>query len=254
MQSQGFLDQLRGQLHDNLNGATAGHLPLYQRVQSVLREAIQVGSFARGGGLPPERELAGALGISRVTVRTAVKGLVDEGLLESRQGAGTFVRPHIDMPLKALTSFTEDMRERGLRATSKLLDAHEGLATPQEREMLSLTDGDLVTRLYRLRSAEGKPLSIELAVLARDILAPDEDFGVSLYEYLAKRDLRPVRAIQRLRAELIEIEYARLLEVMPGAAGLYVERQTFAQSGRPIEFVRSRFRGDAYDFVAELRL
>lgn len=254
MQSQGFLDQLRGQLNDNLSSATAGHVPLYQRVQSTLREAIQAGSFARGGGLPPERELADALGISRVTVRNAVKGLVDEGLLESRQGAGTFVRPHIDMPLKALTSFTEDMRERGLLATSKLLDAHEGQSTPQEREMLSLAEGDLVTRLYRLRSAEGKPLSIELAVLARDTLAPDEDFGVSLYEYLAKRDLRPVRAIQRLRAELIEIEYARLLEVMPGAAGLYVERQTFAQSGRPIEFVRSRFRGDAYDFVAELRL
>ena len=83
---------------------------------------------------------------------------------------------------------------------------HSGMATPREREVLNLTPDEDVTRIYRLRSAAGKPLSVELAVLPATVISADTDFGMSLYEFLNAQGMRPVYAVQRLRAELLEIE------------------------------------------------
>lgn len=247
-------EQVFEDIKGRIESPDAGFLPLYHKVQLALRDAIENGEIVAGAGLPAERNLADRLGVSRVTIRAALRGLVEEGFLEARQGAGTFVRPRFDMPLNALTGFSEDMRVRGVVASSRVLDAHSGAATPRERHMLNLVDGAEVTRIYRLRVAQEKPLSIELAVLPRTAIAADVEFGESLYAYLGSISLRPVRAVQRLRAELLEFEQARILEVMPGTAGFYIERQSYLENDEPIEYVQSHFRGDAYDFVVELKL
>jgi GntR family transcriptional regulator len=119
---------------------------------------------------------------------------------------------------------------------------------------LGLSATDRVARVERLRLANGTPLAIERASLAEATLPDPSTVENSLYACLKKNGNRPVRAIQRLSAALLEKEDAELLGVPPGSATLNIERIAYLASGKVIEFTRSRYRGDAYDFVAELRL
>jgi GntR family transcriptional regulator len=226
--------------------------PLYQRLQQGIRLAVRDGTVGEEQALPSERELATGLGVSRVTVRKAIAGLVTEKLLVQRQGAGTFVSPRVEQPLSQLTGFTEDMHARGMSPGLIWLDRSSGTATPQEALALDLSPGSLVTRLYRIRTADGKPMCLEHATVPHAVLPDPQTVENSLYEVLERAHLRPVRALQRLRAELFSIEQAHLLGVPPGSACLYIERRSYVADGRPIEFVRSHYRGDSYDFVAEL--
>ena len=93
--------------------AVRGHLPLYQKMAASLRAAIRSGTLQTGSGVPPERELALLLGVSRVTVRRAIEELVQDGLLQARQGSGTSVSGRVEQALSALGSFSEDMVRRG---------------------------------------------------------------------------------------------------------------------------------------------
>lgn len=76
--------------------------------------------------------------------------------------------------------------------------------------------------------------------------------GDSLYEALERNGQRPVRALQRLHALLLDEEQARLLLAQPGDAGLMVERLGYRRDGRAVELSQSIYRGDTYDFIAEL--
>jgi len=241
-------------LRGHVTRQDGGYKPLYHRVQSAIRFVIEDGQLGDDDALPPERDLAQSLEVSRVTVRNAIRGLVEEGLLVQRHGAGTFVSRRIEMPLKTPTSFSEDMHARGMEPEYTMLDRHTGPATPLEADMLELSPGTVVTRLYRVRSANKKPMCLELTSVPADVLPRDVDLGASLYSLLASRKARPVRALQRLRAVLLEPEQARLLGVAPASAGLFVEQQSFLESGKPVEYTRTHYRGDSYDFVAELRI
>ncbi|WP_181703940.1 GntR family transcriptional regulator [Chthonobacter albigriseus] len=231
--------------------------PLYLRLQSAIREAVGAGSLAPGDALPPERELASELGISRVTVRKALAGLVEAGILQQRRGSGTYVAPtphRMEQPLSRLTSFTEDMRARGFRPTVQVIDRRVSLPSPEEAMVFGLKVGERVTRLHRLRLADGVPMAIEMAVVPQAFL-PDPDLvDQSLYAVLEARGIRPVRALQRLAATNIAATEAALLEVPVGSATLRIERVSYLADGRVVEFTRSYYRGDAYDFVAELNL
>ena len=129
-----------------------------------------------------------------------------------------------------------------------------GTATPDEALALALSPGARVSRLRRLRLADGKPMCVEQASLPYEHLPDPETVERSLYAVLEQRGSLPVRALQRLRAQPLDEEHARLLHVTPGAACLYIERRSFLTDGRPVEFVRSYYRGDSYDFVAELHV
>ncbi len=241
-------------LKAGLSSAADNPTPLYQKLQRQLRRLIDDGLLPASEAIPPERELASGLGLSRITVRKAVRGLVEEGLLTQRQGAGTFVVPRVEQPLSRLTGFSEDMRSRGLRPTVEWLDRSTGQASPEEAVALNLSPGAEVSRLYRLRCADGRPLALERATIPRAFLANPGAVKSSLYEVLAAAGHRPVRALQYLRAELLDEEYARLLGVPAGSAALAIKRYGFLSDGRPVEYTRSHYRGDSYDFVAEMQL
>lgn len=228
--------------------------PLYLQLQRGLRQALSKGLLQTDEAIPGERELAAGLGVSRVTVRKAVRGLVEEGLLQQRQGSGTFVAIRLEQPLSRLTSFSEDISARGLRPSVKWLDRSVGRATPEEAMALNLSPNSEVSRLHRIRNADGKPLALEQATLPRRYLPDPNQVEESLYEVLSAREHRPIRALQRLRAELLSEERAVLLDVPLGSAALYIERRSFLADGTPIEFTRSHYRSDAYDFVAELTI
>ena len=135
--------------------------PLYARLQRVLHDAIEAGSLQPGRALPSERELAKLASLSRVTVRKAIAALVSKGLLTQRHGAGTFVSERIVKSFSTLTSFTDDLRARGLKPRSRFLERSVGEVTPDEAMALGLSPGALVVRLYRLRFAGEEPLAIE---------------------------------------------------------------------------------------------
>ena len=247
-EQQQFMDAL----HIALRGSSA--TPLYRRLERGIRNAVNKGILGADDALPSERNLATKLGVSRITVRRAVRSLVDEGLLNQQQGAGTFVSSLLEQPLTSLTSFSEDMMARGLVPGVRWLDRSTGTATPDEVVALGLQQGSKVTRLYRLRTASDRILCLEHATLPFQYLPDPESVEVSLYALLAERGIHPIRARQTLRAELFNIEQARLLAVPPGSASLYIERHSFLPDGTPVEFVTSHYRGDSYSFVVDLQL
>ncbi|WP_018183569.1 GntR family transcriptional regulator [Kaistia granuli] len=240
---------------ERLAGEEGG--PLYIRLQALIRGAISEGRLVPNNALPAEREMAASLGVSRVTVRKAIQGLVAEGVLRQRHGSGTFVSRgggRVEQPLSRLTSFTEDMRSRGLVPTASWIERSVGMPTSAEAMILGLAPTDRVSRLHRLRMADNEPMAIERAVVPARILPDPTIVEVSLYDVLASTGMRPVRAVQRLNAENVGSADAALLGIAPGSAALAIERISYLQDGRVVEFTRSHYRGDAYDFVAELNL
>ncbi|OHV77422.1 GntR family transcriptional regulator [Rhizobium sp. LCM 4573] len=234
-----------------------GSGPLYLKLRQTLEDAIQSGRLAHGDALPAERDLADYANVSRVTVRKAVDDLVKDGLLARRQGSGTFVvKPvsKVQQPLSQLTSFTEDMARRGLETRAEWLERGLFHPSPEEMMMLGLAPGTMVARLGRLRIANDMPLAIERASLSAEFLPDPRKVDTSLYAELEKTRSRPVRAIQRISACNVKNPDAGLLAVPVGAAGLSIERISYLASGRVVEFTRSLYRGDAYDFVAELTI
>lgn len=235
----------------------AGSGPLYSRLRRRIEAAIEGGELQPGESLPPEREIAARTGLSRVTVRNAVQALVRSGHLVQRRGSGTFVAPRIErmeQALSLLTSFSEDMARRGRTVRSEWLARRLRAPAPAEMMALGLTAGDRVASLERVRMADGIPLAIERATLPATVLPDPMAVEGSLYAVLAARGVRPVRAVQRISAANLGEADAGLLDVQPGAAGLRIERISYLSSGRSIEFTRSLYRGDAYDFAAELRI
>ena len=226
--------------------------PLYSRVQAAIRAAMDGGSLRAAESIPPERELAAGLGVSRITVRKAIDGLVDEGLLIRRQGAGTFVAGRVEKQFSKLTSFSEDMAARGRVVRSEWLVKAEGVVTPDESLTLGLSPGTRVYRFGRIRYADELGMAIERSTIAGYGLPSLDAVGASLYAALGAAGHRPVRALQRLRAVLFDREQAGLIGAEPGAPGLFIERRGFVEDGRTVEMTHSWYRGDAYDFVAEL--
>ncbi|MEA5501817.1 GntR family transcriptional regulator [Halotia wernerae UHCC 0503] len=227
--------------------------PLYLQLADAIRTRIADGNIKVGDALPSERELSQTTGISRVTVRKAIDALFREGLLSRRHGSGTYIAPRIEQSAALLAGFSADMASRGKAPGFTVLKHATGLPTPEEALALALGMGAKIVRLSRVRTADGEPLAVERACVPVQFLEGFAPAEGSLYSALEKRGFRPVRGLQRLQASLASPEEASLLGVPPGAAVLRIERRAFLGDGTPVEFTRSAYRGDRYDFVAEAR-
>ena len=235
----------------------SGNGPRYMQLRERISAAIGSGILAPGSALPSEREIGNFMDLSRVTVRKAIHALVESGDVVQRQGSGSFVTERaerLQQSLSHLTSFSEDMALRGMTTTVRMMEQSVCLPSADEIAALNLSEDASVSLLARLRMADGRPLAIERASLPVDILPNPVEVSASLYDVLERYDMRPVRATQKISAINLGDGDASLLGLPVGAAGLRIERLSYLSSGRVVELTKSIFRGDAYDFVAELRL
>lgn len=227
--------------------------PLYLQLQKLLRDAIAGELIKPQEAIPTERDLAVDFEISRITVRKAVDGLVNEGLLTRRRGAGTFViGGRVEKSFSKLSSFSEDMLSRGRTPSSSWVSKTAGAVTPEEALSLGLSPGSLVYRFHRIRYADGSSMALEYSTVPGYCLPSENTVGESLYEALDATGFRPMRALQRLRAIAFTPEQAKTLGIEAGQPGLFIERRGFLADGRTTEYTQSYYRGDAYDLVAEL--
>ena len=236
---------------------TGSAAPLYARLKKLVADAVVAGELKEGEAIPAERDVAELLEVSRVTVRKAFTELVAEGVLVQRRGSGTYVsgpQRRIEQPLSRLTSFSQDMQLRGLKTDADWLERSTGLPTPEEALKLSISPSESVCRFSRLRRADGVPMAIERAVIPAKFIGDPLAVEASLYAALDRLGVRPVRALQRLHATALSKTEAKLLDLPDGSPALFIERISYLPDGRIVEFTRSHYRGDSYDFVAELSL
>ena len=223
--------------------------PMYRKIADGLALALGSGQAT----LPSERILSEALGVSRVTVRRAVDDLVADGLLARRRGARTVAAGRLEKALATLTGFSDELRGRGIVPGQVWLSREVTLPTSAEVMALGLIAGARVLRLARVRLANGQPIAVERASVPETILSSGEMVDESLYGALAHHGSAPVRGVQRIRAGVMARADAELLQQRPGAPMLIVERRCFRADGMAVEFTETRYNGESYDFVTELR-
>lgn len=232
-------------------GATAD--PLYMQLASAIRKLIDAGTLRGGEVVPSERVLMKATGMSRVTIRSAIDHLAQNGLVSRKQGAGSYVSPSIDQPLSVLMGFTADMARRGAATRSLIMSQGVGIPAPDEMLKLGISSNEEVFRLQRVRISNDEPLAIETAIVPYYAVGR-KDIGASLYQTMRENGYLPARALQRLRAGIASETEARHLKIAKGSPILHIERHSFLPNGRPIEITKSSYRGDRYDFIAELKI
>lgn len=229
-------------------------VPKHAQLREILLELVER-ELEPDAPLPSERELGARYGLARMTVRQALDALEAEGRIYRVAGKGSFVaRPKIQMNL-ALSSFSDDMRARGLTPGSRELSHETAPATPVLARELGLEPGELVHSLRRLRTADGVPMALEHSHLPAR-LAPtllDEPLhGRSLYETLAERfGLRLDRGEQTIEAGTADPSQASLLDLPPNTAVLLLQRHTYA-GDLLVEYVVSTYRADRYRLRAAL--
>lgn len=232
------------------------HIPMYVQIEEELKRRIKDGEVAVGTAIPSERELTEQFGVSRMTVRQSITNLVNEGLLYREKGRGTFVASlKVEQPLNGLTSFTEDMKARGLTPSNKVIRFEKMLPEPDIAAELQLEPGEEVFTVERIRYANEKPMALERTYLpARLFPALDEQaLDGSLYSLIESGQQSISHASQRMEAALVRKEEAELLQIAMPAAILIIERISYLTNGTPFEVVRSIYRADRYKFVTEIQ-
>lgn len=228
-------------------------VPLYYQLQELIRQEIEEGELTPDKPLPTEAELAQRFDVSRTTVREALRGLVERGLIVKRQGVGSFVaEAKLNEVIPGLISFTAEMRARGFTVLSRVLE--QGAMTPPPRVLkaLQLTPDSQVTRVARLRFVDDEPIAISTSYMPPEI-SPDEDFGGSLCELLkTKYGYHVISGRTSIEAGLAGDYEAKLLGVEKSSAVLLITWQGMTENKRPIEYSEGCFRGDRYRYMIHL--
>lgn len=228
--------------------------PLYIQLTEHLQAQIEAGVYKVGARLPSERELSQLHNVSRMTARQALQLLVQKGFANSQVGKGTFVsQPKINQELRELTSFSEDMRNRGWRPSSRVLRAEIHPANEVVAKHLSISPRSDAVILERVRYVDDKPLALETSYLSHNLcpdILRDHDFShESLYEVLRVfYGMRIVWAEQSIEARLPNKVEREALELNMYDPVLSLTRVTFNDRDEPIEFVTSVYCGSSYQF------
>lgn len=231
--------------------------PMYFQIQTQLLRMIRSGQLHSGDPLPSEEELSRVYGVSRMTARQALQSLKSQGFASRHKGRGTFVtQPKVEKDIAHLAGFTAEMREAGMKPTSRVLAAE---IVPARAEIATRLAVELKTptfRLHRLRLADGLPVAVEEIWLSLSRFPGIQklDFArFSLYQTLRERyGIRLSKADEILEAHAAGKQEAELLEIAPRSSLLIISRTLWSVEGEPIEVARSAYRGDRYRAVLQI--
>jgi GntR family transcriptional regulator len=244
---------MSGATHVPADRVVEGPTPKHAQLREILRRTVE-SELPPGAAIPSERELADRYRVSRLTVRSAIGKLVEEGLLSRVRGKGTFTAGE-RMELRVhLASFTDDMRRRGRVPSTEVLGTATVVPPGPSAAALGLAEGEVAHRLRRLRRADGVPLAVEHGWYHAGRLPGllDLDLTRSLYTLLGEvYRVRPDHARQTVWAESADRETAKLLGVRPGGP-LLVFRRVSSSHGEPVEGMTSWYRGDQYQVTMQL--
>ena len=230
--------------------------PLWLQVEQTIRAAIAKDDWPAGHQIPPEERLCTLLGVSRITLRHALRNLELKGFLRREHGRGTFVRNKtLVVGTRELMSFTQALNVLGLTIDSKVLDWGLGRAGALTAAALRVDQGTEIVRMRRLRLGDGEPIGLQSVELLSSRVPGLLDGGPvrgSLYEMLETRyGIVPREASEVFRVAIIHGDDADRLAVPPNSPAFMVERISQDERG-PFEFTQSVIRGDRYEIRSTL--
>ncbi|RPJ39201.1 MAG: GntR family transcriptional regulator [Planctomycetaceae bacterium] len=234
-------------------------IPLYIQLKEHLRTQIETGVYPSGARLPSERDLAQAFQVSRMTARQALQLLAKDGFISSRVGKGTYVRrPKIAQDLYLLTSFTEDICQRGMVPGSRIIRAALDRADDEIAGHLQVAAGTEIILLSRVRLADNEPIAWEICHLNHRLcpgILERHDFSrESLYQVLREEyGCHLIWADQLISARIPDRRQRVALQLDDKTPVLSLTRVTYADHDQPVEFVRSVYRCDRYHLRTILR-
>ncbi|MGW2558704.1 GntR family transcriptional regulator [Streptomyces sp. NPDC001514] len=229
-------------------------VPLYFQLSQQLEAAIEHGTLTPGSLLGNEIELAGRLGLSRPTVRQAIQTLVDKGLLVRRRGVGTqVVHSQVKRPLE-LSSLYDDLEAAGQRPATRVLQNAVEPATAEVAAALGVPEGSDVHMVERLRYAHGEPMAHLRNHLPAGLLPLDNEQleSTGLYRMMRSAGITLHSARQSVGARAATGDEAEQLGEEPGAPLLTMQRTTFDDTGRAVEFGSHVYRASRYAFEFQL--
>ena len=231
-------------------------LPQYHRIYLVLRERLIEGRYPPGAALPSEFEFASAFGVSRVTVRAALDRLSDEKLIVRQRGRGTFPVPPGDGQAHGTAhGVLENIMDRSLKTTVKVLSLEYVTASPDVAERLHLAKDAVVQKVFRVLSLDGEPISCLTSFVPKPLARAITRRKLQtkpMVLLLEEGGVKIGNASQTLSASLADHSVAPLLNVAIGSPLLAVNRTVFSVEGSPVQYLRGLYRPDRYEYQMHL--
>ncbi|MBE2266665.1 MAG: GntR family transcriptional regulator [Anaerolinea sp.] len=232
----------------------ASPVPIYHQIMDGLTRQIRSGELSPGQLLPSETELSRSLGISPMTARQAMNGLVSQGLIRRQRGVGSFVLPRrMDHPLERMVGFTEDMHARGLQPTSHILCVAQANPPKEVLDRLPFDADATMLQIRRVRLANDQPVGVHDAyLLGVSFTRADLERVGSLYALLAEEGIQLADCEETIDAVSADKELAGLLGVPIGAPLLRAMRYSWRDDGEFVEYVVALYRADLYQYRIRL--
>lgn len=226
--------------------------PMYIRIHNQIKRDVENHVYKVGDRIPAERQLAVEFGVSRMTLRQAIKTLEEEGILERRLGSGTYVASQkVQEKMSGIMSFTEITKANGQKPSSKLISYQVGKPSLSEKERLNLASDEDVLRMERIRYADQTPICYEVVTIPYKLVEniSKEDISTHLYEALSKNNYEIGKVTEHISAAVANEQDARLLNARKGEALITRRQVTELLNGSPFEYTRARYVAERFEFT-----
>jgi GntR family transcriptional regulator len=234
-------------------------IPKYLQISAWIRDLIQSGRYERGASLPSEVELARICQVNRNTLRQAISELAAAGILKKEKGLGTYVCSELPLAikhkLKSISSFSDDLRELGIKGKTKIIKKGEEEANEKVARKLILGSNGRVVAIRRLRTGNKVPLIYEESYLPYYTFSKilDMDLTRSMYQIIYESfNVILTKSEQTIQAVNLKGRIATYLNVPENTAAIFMESLTYDKNNIPVELLHSYYRGDMYLFEVEL--
>jgi len=237
-------------------------LPVYYQIKETIRSWIIDKEYSPGGKIPSENELAEKFKVSRLTVRQAISQLIQEGLLSSKRGEGTFVTDDENL----IESFSLEFRGfmddlffhslTGIKIKSVIISRVTPPKSIREKLALNIEDEEVI-QIKRTRFLRDKLLTYTINYLPMEIgrkITEENLYKKPLLQILEEDlGIQFIEAVQTIEASFADQDVAKILGILSGAPILLIERIMYTKKHKPVEFFQSSYRGDLYKYIVRLK-